>query len=124
MPEAASTKGDRVDLYPLSDERPHDPDPTDPHWQESIFLFWWDEASGIGAIHRIGHEPNTSPPTANCWNGVFTREGSRFRRYERPELAPEARLETGLAAGPSRYTCDEAWRFELSDPDCDLDLTW
>ena len=113
-----------VELYPSSDELPHDPDPTDPYWQESIFFFWWDDASGIGAIHRIGHEPNASSPSTNCWNGVFTRDGIRFRRYERPEFDPRDRLETGLAAGPSRYTCGEAWRFRLSDPDCELDLHW
>ena len=116
--------GDDVEQYDASDERPHASDPADPHWQESIFLFWWDDAAGIGAIHRIGHEPNTSPPTANSWNGVFTREGTRFRRYERPDLKADARTEHGLAVGPSRYEFVDAWRFILSDPDCDLDLEW
>jgi hypothetical protein len=118
------TPGDVVDLYPLEDERSHFPDPTDPYWQESIFFFWWDEAEGIGAIHRIGHEPNTAPPTGNSWNGVFTREGTRFRRYARPVLRDGDRTPDGLAAGPSRYSFDGSWRFQLADPDCELDLEW
>ena len=121
---ARVARGDAIDMYAITDERPHDPDAADPHWQESIFFFWWDDAAGVGGIHRVGHEPNTSPPTANSWNGVFTRDGARFRRYERPELSPEDRLPDGLVAGPSRYTCDENWRFRLDDSDCELDLEW
>lgn len=116
--------GDPVDQYAPADERPHEPDPSDPHWQESIFLFWWDDAAGIGAIHRIGHEPNTAPPTTNAWNGVFTREGTRFRRYARPELSAADRGNDGLRAGPSRYWFDDTWHFSLNDPQCELDLEW
>jgi hypothetical protein len=113
-----------VRLYGPEDERPHERDLTDPHWQESIFFWWWDDNAGIGAIHRIGHEPNTIPPTANSWNGVFTRDGRRFRRSETRELTSADRLPHGRVAGPSRYTSDDSWRFEFSDPDCELRLEW
>jgi hypothetical protein len=124
MYETPSMTGESVHQYELEDERPHYPDPVDPHWQESIFFFWWDDEVGVGGIHRIGHEPNASPASSNSWNGVFTRDGDRFRRYAKPPLTEGDRLRDGLVAGPSRYTFDQTWRFELSDPDCDLDLEW
>jgi len=31
---------------------------TQPNWQESNVLVWWDEFNQIGGFHRLGHEPN------------------------------------------------------------------
>jgi hypothetical protein len=118
------TAGDVLEHYDVADERPHPADPQDPYWQESIFFFWWDDEHGIGAIHRIGHEPGATPPAGNAWNGVFTRDGARFRRFARPPLEDRDRTADGLSVGPSRYAFDDRWRFWLEDPDCELELEW
>lgn len=65
-----------MDTYTDADRAPHIPDTDDPDWQESTFFAWWDDAAGIGGMHRIGHEVNIE--RANAWLGVYTRDGWRL----------------------------------------------
>ena len=88
------------------------------NWQESVFLTWWDEDSGIGGVHRLAHEPNRG--TGNVWCGILTRDGSGFRRdLTQVAVAPDHR---GLAVADYRYEWDEGLRLRADDGDLTLDL--
>jgi hypothetical protein len=116
------TESAPIYAYPPSDERPH-VEGGEPFWQESIFFFWWDDAAGIGGIHRLGHEPKLSPPMTTTWNGVFSRDGQRFRHYGFTPMQEGERQTDGLQSGPSWYRYDGKWRFGVDQPDCSIELT-
>jgi hypothetical protein len=109
--------------YDAKDEGTHEPDSTDGHWQESVFLHWYDLAAGLGGVHRIGHEPNRDGGRAALQCGLFGSDGLRYRRSD-DELALEAaRSERGFRAGGSNWHVDgEVPRIEVHEPGVDLDL--
>ena len=116
-PDSAS-----IHAYACTDEVPH-PIQDDPCWQESIFFFWWDQVAGLGGIHRIGNEPNGDSPSANCWNGVFSLDGKRFRQSIIKPTEAADRTATGLGCAPSRYQFEDGrWSFFVSNRDCEISL--
>jgi hypothetical protein len=106
--------------YEDRDELPHDPG-SDPAWQESVFLHWYDPKVGVGGVHRIGHE--VSAGLTAVWCGVVSRDGVRFRRNQVVSYRPEDRLPDGFAAGPGqRMTFDPQPRLSVREEGCELDL--
>jgi hypothetical protein len=107
MPVRVSDEG----LHPASD---------DVDWQESVYLAWRDQATGLGGNHRIGNELNRG--MANLWCGVYHQDGTRFR-HNGDELALHRLDEQGLSAGPQRLFHDsERLRFVLEGDGCSMDL--
>lgn len=69
--------------YNASDEGTHEPDSSDPDWQESVFVHWYDVGQKVGGVHRIGHEPNRAGGRSIVPGGVsgmwtVSTPGSRF----------------------------------------------
>lgn len=92
----------------------------DPDWQESVYLAWRDQTSGLGGNHRIGNETNRA--TANLWCGVYHDSGLRFRCNDE-DLALQRLDERGLVAGPQRLFHDgDQLRFALDTDECRVDL--
>ncbi|HLF41677.1 MAG TPA: propanediol utilization protein [Acidimicrobiia bacterium] len=113
--------------YDASDEFTHKPGEED-DWQESIFLCWYDEAAGIGGLHRLGQEPNLG--LANVWCGLVTDAGTRFRR-EDGAVPFGDRGDDGIGGGPGQLMRavpgggsggGPAVRMEVREPGCALDL--
>ena len=110
--------------FPATDEGTHEIG-SDPLWQESVVLTWWDHARGVGGFHRIGHEPGgkVGNGSATSWVGIATRDGLRFRQHRVEPLRPTDR-------GPNWFRCSDAYemRFEakaiwtIRESDCAMDL--
>lgn len=64
-----------MSIYDESWDRPHTPGPQD-SWQESDWLTFFDPAAGVGAMYRIGQEPNRRKGQPNLF--VFALGGQRF----------------------------------------------
>jgi hypothetical protein len=119
MNNAAS---DYIHQYPLEDEWPHEPS-GDSQWQESIALTWWDDKAGVGGFHRLGHELGGSAPSVNNWNGVFSREGTRFHRNVNRRLQPGDQMEHGFACAPlTSFQSSVKPTYRLTSDECELDL--
>ncbi|MDQ1373341.1 MAG: hypothetical protein QOJ09_679, partial [Actinomycetota bacterium] len=68
-----------------ADEARHPAGP-DPWWQESIAFHWFDAASGVGGMHRIGHEPGQGGGEIAHHHGVIDG-ASRWRNNGRSPMA-------------------------------------
>ncbi|HLF41504.1 MAG TPA: hypothetical protein VI854_08525, partial [Acidimicrobiia bacterium] len=104
-----------------ADELPHSP-ASDPDWQESVFLHWFDRSAGVGGVHRIGHEVPAG--VAALWCGVFGEDGTRFRRSGAAPLKDDDVRIDGFAAagGAHRFTFDGGPRLMVEEDRCRLDL--
>lgn len=112
-----------VRSYGARDEGTHRADPADPFWQESVFLHWFDRSSGIGGVHRIGHEPNRGGGRASVHCALFTVDGTRFRRNSSDLPLDRPASERGYRAGGSSWHVDEAVpRIEVHEPGIDVVL--
>jgi hypothetical protein len=109
--------------YDAKDEGTHDLGSTDPHWQESVFVHWYDLAAGIGGVHRLGHEPNRDGGRAALQCALFRADGLRFRRNDDELPLEEPRSERGFRAGGSDWHVDgPVPRLRVREPGLDLDL--
>ncbi len=108
--------------YPPEDELPHAPG-ADPTWQESVVLGWWDDDSGIGGFHRIGHEIGRGASV--LWCGVVSRDGLRFRRNRTDGPLGSAERDGGFGAGPTHFldVSQGSPRLRVAEPDLELDLS-
>lgn len=70
----------------------------DEFWQESAFLCWYDPVHRIGAVWRVGNEPNLQGGGAALWSNLLTPDHSIFHRTDRLRYSPSARSQTGLRA--------------------------
>ena len=87
-----------------NDEGPH-PASSDPWWQESVTLIWWDLDQYIGGFHRIGHEPNRPEgPQVHLANSLFTRDHV-YRRSVYMPMQSGDRLANGFGSdnGQNRF---------------------
>lgn len=116
-----------MDPYLVTDRAPHAPGTDDPDWQESTFFAWWDDAAGIGGMHRIGHEVNLQ--RANSWLGIFTRDGRRLTHngFDIPLKDDDRSSEAVFRVGDT-YVVDhsgDSVRWEMSYPGVEgsLELT-
>ena len=115
-----------IKTFPAEDELPHDVG-DHPLWQESVFLTWGDVERGVFGFHRIGQEVNANDGRGlvTSWNGISTREGTRFRRYVLEDMQGSDRHAGGFQATKG-FTFDHdgaSARWTIDDPDCSLDLT-
>lgn len=98
------------------------PHESDPWWQESVFLAWRDDTSGIGGVHRIGTEINRD--TSNCWLGLFRDTDAQWRHVQ--EDLPFVEMgEGGFGCGPARFRVDAEglhWQQEADDAACSLTI--
>jgi hypothetical protein len=103
----------------------HQPLMNDNEWQESVVLFFHDEAAGISVYTRIG----TQPPKSCCQEWIYVQgpEGDRFRRmrFGLP-LTPRSRRPDGFAAGGLDWTYlpDGSIRLIADYPDLHLDILY
>jgi hypothetical protein len=120
------TTTDALHQFTAADEARH-PAGDDPWWQESIAFHWYDAASGIGGMHRIGHEPGQSSPDQQSngeiahHHGVF--DGShRWRNNIRAPMAGQLN-QTWFGDDTASWSCDSGKpRFRITTDDCEVDL--
>jgi len=108
--------------YAYEDEGTH-PDNGHEWWQESVFLHWFDRDRGVGGVHRLGHEPNRDGGRNALQCGVFTTDGTRYRRddYQLPIATPQS--PRGFRSGGSTWNVDGSGpRLEVHEPGLDLEL--
>ncbi|MCZ7528776.1 MAG: hypothetical protein M5U14_21815 [Acidimicrobiia bacterium] len=106
--------------YPSDDDRAHRAG-SDPDWQESFVLSWWDDVAGIGGFHRVAHEPNRG--LGNVLSGVVTAAGRRFRRNEESLPLREGDRHGGaFGAAGHRVRFDGGFAFEVDEPECEMSL--
>jgi hypothetical protein len=114
------TTADVLHQFTAADEGRHVAG-SDPWWQESIAFHWFDAASGIGGMHRIGHEPGQGAGVIAHHHGVFDGP-SRWRNNVRAPMAGQLdQTWFGDAAANWSYA-DGAGRFKVATDDCELDL--
>jgi hypothetical protein len=105
-------------IHPIPENPGHE-------WQESVVLFFHDEAAGVSMYCRIG----TQPPKNVCqeWVYVQTRDGARFRRmrFGLP-LTDRSRRPDGFGAGGLDWTyqADGTIRLLASYPDLQVDVVY
>lgn len=107
--------------FKAEDEFPHSPQ-DEVHWQESVWVQWFDTSSGIAGFHRIGHHPLDK--TAVLWCGLLTEDGARYRAMSSSiPLSPEDR-DMRYGAGPNHvvYPREGGPRVEVNEPDCELSV--
>jgi hypothetical protein len=106
-------------LQYTSDDEGNHPPGTDPWWQESVFVHWYDPAVGVGGVHRIGHEPHTGEAALCCF--VFDGD-ARYRRVERvPLLPPET--PRGFRGGGTTWDIEDGLpRLRVKEDGLELDL--
>jgi hypothetical protein len=109
--------------YDAADEGTHEVGSADPHWQESVFVHWYDHAAGLGGLHRLGHEPNRGGGAAALLCGLFRADGLRYRRCDDDLPLEEPTSARGFRAGGSSWHVDGAVpRVEVREPGLDLEL--
>ncbi|KXF53080.1 propanediol utilization protein [Rhodococcus sp. SC4] len=110
-------------IYEKSDEGTHFPASDAPDWQESVFLHWYDRASGLGGVHRIGHEPNRAGGRSALHCSILGIDGYRFRRNDFELPLEEPTTNRGFRAGGSYWHIDRRNpRLEVHEPGVDLEL--
>lgn len=107
------TNGGEVLEYGPEQEGPQKPG-SDPFWQDSVVLVWWDLKNQVGGMHRIGHEMNvTGGPQVTLWNYVFSPEHI-FKREDRLPLRDGDRDGRRFNSGDDscifEYTDHPVWR--------------
>jgi len=106
--------------YSVEDEGSHSPGP-DPWWQESVFVHWYDAATKVGGVHRIGHEPHANGGEAAVQCFVFDAHSS-YRRVGRVPLLP-AETERGFRAAGSTWDMEnDLPRVRVKEEGLELDL--
>lgn len=93
----------------IDDEFAHQPGP-DPQWQESVVLVYYDDNSGIGGFHRIGHEAHGPDGTTKqvSWAGAATKSGKRFSKTTVNHVSSDELFE-------KRFECTNAYAADFSD---------
>jgi len=68
-------------------------------WQDSTWLQWWDFESGLGGVHRIGHEYNDEGgPFCAGWTNLVSPQGV-FKHVTYLPLREEDKLPNGWGSG-------------------------
>ncbi len=109
-----------------ADDRRHAPGPhARPLWHESWWFPFYDAASGIGVVTRIGLLPLQG--TANVWF-LVTRGGALV--HDATALAlplPAGDIESGISVGGLTYQCLAPlarWRLRYASAAVDMDVEW
>ena len=93
---------DSVKVWGPGDEVPH-PVGSEPGWQESVVLQWFDKDCGVGGSHRISHEPNTDGGVVWGKADILTMDGWYFKRFDRMPIRPQDRYANGFGSGYDDY---------------------
>jgi len=112
-------------IAPLDDRR-HVPGPgARPLWNESWWFPFYDPATRIGVVTRIGLLP--MQPRANLWL-LVTRDGALVHDASDLDVAlPAGDIDTGLRVGGLTYRCVEPltrWRLTYADATVRMDVAW
>ncbi len=109
-----------------ADDRRHVPGPgARPLWNESWWFPFYDPATTIGVVTRIGLLPVQR--TANLWL-LVTRAGTLV--HDATALAlplPAGDIDTGIAVGGLSYQCLaplERWRLRYASAAVEIDVEW
>ena len=92
---------------------------SDPWWQDSVVLCWWDAGNRIGGFHRIGHQPNLPDgPSVELSTNLFLADRV-LKRCEQLPLREEDRRPDGFGCGDGSvrfaFTDHAIWRFAGED---------
>jgi hypothetical protein len=102
-----------IHLYGPEDEQSHPPEP-DPSWQESVVIYVWDQANGVYAFIRMGHEPQRQQPLSVLWSNIWV-PGKYFKYYDYPPFSAGDRNDQDIRVGDIcryRYDGDHHWWLE------------
>lgn len=110
---------DHVVMYDASHEGRQKPG-EGAQWQDSTWLHWWDCDTGVGGVHRIGHEYNYDgePPRIALWSNLVTPAGI-YRHICSNLLREEDKLPNGWGGGDdttSQIIVDDVHRWIVNDP--------
>jgi hypothetical protein len=105
----------------VTDEGVHAPSTSDPLWQESVVLAWWDPQAGLAGQHRIGREPNVG--VTALWSGMFRSDGSLFRANEAGLPLVDSPHHGFLAGHQHLFHDGSSLRFESDEPGYAMNLT-
>lgn len=89
-------------------------------WQDSTWLHWWDKDSGVGGVHRIGHEYNIEGgPKVALWSNLVTPKGV-YKHVVYQPLRESDKLPGGWGGGDD--TCrsvfeDDLHKWIIDDPE-------
>lgn len=119
------TGGGTVIEYGPAQEGPQVPG-SDPFWQDSVVLVWWDLENKVGGMHRIGHEMNVAGgPQVTLWNYVFSPEHI-FKRDDRIPLRAGDRDGRRFNSGDDtcifEYTDHPVWIINDTDVSAELHI--
>lgn len=90
-------------------------------WNESMLIWWLDEAQGISGFQRIGHLPNSD--TAQIWHAILMQDGTRFRRNARlPFSKAGERGSRWSTEGLEFWFEDGAWQVAYESAECQMHL--
>ena len=92
-------------------------------WNDSMFVFSRDTATGLSTWARIAQQPNDgATSTFVC---VLMPDGTRFRFFDLGTFQPGHRApDRWLGDGLEFQNEGDRIRIRYSAPQCDLDLTW
>ncbi len=109
-----------------ADDRRHTPGANaKPLWNESWWFPFYDPATRLGVVTRIGLLPRQG--IANLWF-LVTRDGVLLHDATRLSLPlPAGDIDSDLSVGSLSYRCDEPltrWRLRFADPRVTMDVVW
>jgi hypothetical protein len=92
------------------------------NWNESLYAWWYDTASGIAGFHRIAHTPVAG--SAQIWMGLVTADGVRYRRWSDDlPWTDDLRSSAGWLADGLRFEmASRTAKITYRSADCDVEL--
>ena len=120
--------GSSYRFFDGADEGTHEPG-AHRCWQESVVLVWYDMKSGIGGMHRIGHEVHNKSKHENGQIQdlfiLYFREGGIYKQIPvHPPLTEQDRFANGMSSGDRHvYTYNDgthSWKYEDGEAAVDL----
>jgi hypothetical protein len=98
---------------------------SEPLWQESVVLLWWDLRTGCGGVHRLGHEPNWNGGEATVWSTLWTPAWVYKNVKGNVPLRAEVERASNLMIGDGgalRYDYKDHCRWTVADVDASASL--
>jgi hypothetical protein len=94
-------------------------------WNESQYMWWYDQEAGVAGFHRVAHLPNDGLGKAQVWQAIVCHDGRRFRRCDTVRFQPEWRADGAFRAeGLEMRLRDGGLRVAYESPDCGSDISF